>query len=163
MDSTKRKILIVYILFGIGTTGMIYPTMIGAIALITALLAGWILRFGKDHDSIIYQHMIYISRSFWMWSLILTVITAIAGAAVITMADNSIYDRVIDDMRNGIMYSNIMMIDALKTYIKDNIGIMIAAGFFCTVPALAYVGKRLYRGISHLLQDKPLPKSIGWF
>lgn len=162
MDSTTRKILIVYILFGIGTTAMIYPTTIGAIALVTALLTGWILRFGKDQDNVIYQHTIFVSRTFWIWSMIMSVTTAIAGAGIISMADNSIYDRVLDDMRNGIMYSNIMMIDALKTYITDNLAIMIVAGIFCAVPAFGYVGYRLYHGISHLLKDQPLPKPKGW-
>jgi len=119
MDWTKRKILAVYILFGVGAVLMTFPTPVGFFPLIIALLIGWVFRFGKDHDSLIYQHMIYISRTFWMWSALLTITTAVAGAAVITVADNSIYDRILDDMRNGIMYSNIMMVDALKTYIID--------------------------------------------
>lgn len=163
MDWTKRKILIVYILFVIGTTAMIFPTMTGLTALVLALFMGWVFRFGKDHDSLIYQHMIFISRTFWMWSVIFSITSGIAGAGIITIADNSIYDRVLDDMRNGIMYSNIMMIDALKTYIMDNLAIMIAAGIICAVPPFSYIGYRMYHGITHLLKEKPLPKPKGWF
>jgi|JI10StandDraft_1071094.scaffolds.fasta_scaffold29960_3 uncharacterized membrane protein len=163
MDWTKRKILAVYILFGVGAVLMTFPTPVGFFPLIIALLIGWVFRFGKDHDSLIYQHMIYISRTFWMWSALLTITTAVAGAAVITVADNSIYDRILDDMRNGIMYSNIMMVDALKTYIMDNLPIMIVAATFCIVPMIGYIGYRLYHGISHLMKDKPLPKPKGWF
>lgn len=127
------------------------------------LVLAWMLRFGKGTDTLIYNHMIYISRTIWMFSLLLAITSSIAGFLVMTGADNSAYQNVINDMMNGVSYSYDQMYDVMITYIKANMGLMICAVALCTVPTLGYMAYRLARGMSRAFKGYRLAKPQAWF
>ncbi len=134
----------------------------GTFLLPVALFIAWLLRFNKSEDSLVYNHMIYISRTIWMFSVIMTVTTAIAGVVIINYADNSPYTNMINDMMNGIRYSTPQAFDVLIQYIKVNLMLMIVAGLFCLLPTLGYIAYRLIHGFSRALKGYRLAKPKSW-
>lgn len=137
--------------------------MMGAFMLPFTLFTGWCLRFGKGPESLTYQHTIYISRTIWMWSLISSTTTALAGFWVFTQADNSIYDKIIDDMMQGIAYSPAMMHEALMGYIQSNLVLIVTVGILCLVPIAGYILYRLYHGLKPALKGERPRKPLSWF
>ena len=141
-----------------------FPAIImGAFMLPFTLFTGWCLRFGKSPESLTYQHTMYISRTIWMWSLICSITTSIAGFFVFTRADNSIYNKIIDDMMQGIHYSHAMMGEALMNYLHTNFAIILIAGIICVVPIVGYISYRLYHGIKTALKGQRPRKPLSWF
>lgn len=149
----------VVLLFVPSITAMI----MGVFMLPFTLFTGWCLRFGKGPESLTYQHTIYISRTVWMWSLISSIATSIAGFVVFTQADNSIYDKIIDDMMQGIHYSHAMMAEAMMEYIHTNFILVVLAGLICVVPIGGYILYRLYHGIKAALKGERPRKPLSWF
>ncbi len=149
----------VVLLFVPSITAMI----MGVFMLPFTLFTGWCLRFGKGPESLTYQHTIYISRTVWMWSLISSIATSIAGFVVFTQADNSIYNKIIDDMMQGIHYSHAMMAEAMMEYIHTNFVLVVLAGLICVVPIGGYILYRLYHGIKVALKGERPSKPLSWF
>ncbi len=163
----KANILTVYALLCGAVTLLFVPLlpamMMGAFMLPFTLFVGWCLRFGKGPESLTYQHTVYISRTIWMWSLISTIVTAIAGFLVFTQADNSLYDNIINDMSQGIAYSPAMMNEALMGYLHTNFLLIVAAGIICFVPIVGYILYRLYHGLKPALKGERPRKPLSWF
>ncbi len=137
--------------------------IMGAFMLPFTLFTGWCLRFGKGPETLTYQHTIYISRTIWMWSVISSIATSIAGFLVFTQADNSIYDQIINDMMQGVHYSHAMMSEALMNYIHTNFALVMLAGIICVVPIGGYIIYRLYHGIKPALKGERPRKPLSWF
>lgn len=151
-------VLTIILLFIPTLTAMI----MGALLLPFILFVGWCLRFGKTPENIVYQHSLYIARTIWAWSLVGGAATSIAGFLVFTQADNSIYDKIINDMMQGIHYTRAMMGDALMDYIHTNFALVILAGIICVVPIAGYISYRLYNGIKPALKGEPPHRPISW-
>lgn len=163
---SKANIVTVYALLCAAVILLFVPLVpamtMGALLLPFTLLTAWFMRFGKVPDSMTYQHMIYISRTIWTWSFIATISTSVAGFAVFTLADNSIYDKIIADMMNGVSYSRAMMREALMTYIHSNFTIIAVAGILCFVPIAGYILYRLYHGLGRALKGYRPHKPLSW-
>lgn len=163
----NQAILTVYGLLCVGIVFSMVPVLpiffTGMMLIPFVLVLAWMLRFGKSPDTLIYNHMIYISRTIWMFSLLLTITSSIAGFLVMTGADNSAYQNILNDMMNGISYSHDQMYDVMISYIKTNMGLMICAVALCTIPTLGYVVYRLTRGMSRALKGYRLANPQAWF
>lgn len=163
----NTAIISIYILLTFSIICMFTPVgavmIMGTFMILFTLFLAWCLRFGKDENNYIYSHMIYISRTIWMWSIIASVTTSIAGFLVFTQADNSVYETMLADMGNGIAYSHKESFEALITYIKANLSLMITAGLICFVPIIGYISYRIFHGLSHALKGIRPTKPKAWF
>lgn len=164
---SQANILTLYALLCVAVVLLFVPSLpamiMGAFMLPFTLFTGWCLRFGKGPDSLTYQHTLYISRTIWMWSVISSVATSIAGFLVFTQADNSIYDKIIDDMMQGVHYSHAMMGQAMMDYIHTNFALVMLAAVICVVPIVGYILYRLYHGIKPALKGERPRKALSWF
>ena len=157
----------VYMLLLLATVCLFTPIvpvfMTGMIVLPLTLLAAWVLRLNKNEDSPIYSHMIYISRTIWIFSFIMSLTTSIAGFAVFGYADNTVYTEMINNMMNGVAYSPQESFDILIQYIQINLPLMVGAGLFCLIPTAGYIAYRLHKGFSRALKGYRLSHPKAWF
>lgn len=137
--------------------------MTGLILLPISLLVCWGLRLGKPHDSLIYNHMIYISRTIWMYSLLLSLTSSIAGFMVFRWADNSLLHDTLNTIMGGQSYSHEELYGVLLDYARANLILMISAAMICIVPVVGYITYRLSRGLSRALKGYRLPRPQAWF
>lgn len=144
-------------------TPIIPVFLMGTMLIPFTLFLAWALRFGKSRETLIFNHMIYISRTIWMFSIILTVTTALAGFLVSTGADNTLLNSTISDMMNGILYSHDQLYDILMEYIRINSALMISAVALCTLPTMGYIIYRLAKGMGRAFKGYRLAKPEAWF
>ena len=163
----NRAILFVYGLFCLSLFFICTPVIkihtAGSLLLLFTLFSAWCLRFGKPHDTLIYNHMIYISRTIWMMSLIITAAVAVAGYVVYTLADNSIMQSAFDEMMEGRGLSHQELAGTLMEYLKANFMLMLSGALLCAVPTLLYTVYRLQHGITRALKGHRLAKPESWF
>lgn len=163
----QTPVFALYGLLGAGVLLLFVPFLpaivMGAFMLPLTLFTGWCLRLGKTPESLTYQHAIYIARTVWAWSFISGAATAIAGFLVFTKADNSLYDRIIGEMMQGVHYSPAMMSEALAGYIQTNFALMVTAGIICFVPIVGYIVWRFCHGLRRALKGEPPRRPFSWF
>lgn len=165
-DKDKNNTLGVYALLIFSSVLLCIPNTllasIGALSWILTLLLSWMLRFRKPKDGILYQHMLYITRTIWNGVFIAGITGLIAMIYVAMNADHSIYQSAISDMSNGVSYSEEMMIDAFNQYIRVNFGTIVVAGILYFGLPTAYTIYRIYRGINYTLKNIPQPEFKKW-
>lgn len=163
----NMTIVMVYIFLCIANIFIFTPIipvhLTGATLIPLVLFFAWCLRFRKSHDTLIYNHMIYISRTIWMWSFILTITASIAGYLVYQGADNSIIQDALNSMTNGNAYTHAELFDILMNYIRANMGLMLSATLLCVLPPTGYIVYRLTRGIMRALKGYRLANPHAWF
>ncbi|MFN3826620.1 MAG: hypothetical protein ACK4NR_03240 [Micavibrio sp.] len=163
----RELIVFVYGLLTLSLICLFMPVLpillTGLIMMLATLLLARILRLGKGHDHLVYNHMIYISRTISLWSLITAITTGIAGFLVIDKADNSLYQEMIDNMMQGHIYTPQESIEVMMNYISANMSLMIVAGIICFIPSMGYIIYRLSKGIGRALKGYRLANPKAWF
>ncbi|QQG36170.1 MAG: hypothetical protein HYS17_11890 [Micavibrio aeruginosavorus] len=163
----KSAIIAVYAFLILSTVFCFVPVTAvfttGLLMLPLCLFAAWLLRFGKSPDSLIYNHMIYISSTIWMYSLLFSVTSSIAGFMIFRWADNSILNEALNAMMSGQGYSREELYDLLLDYARANLGLMVSAAIVCVVPVIGYIAYRLSRGLNRALKGYRLQKPQSWF
>lgn len=163
----RNSVLVLYGWLVLAVVTMFTPwswaMIFGLLSLIGVQISSPALRAGRDRSTAYYQHLFFISRTIWTWVFIGSVTSALAGYIVYTKADNSIYDRVLQEMQNGVAYDHAMLSQALMDYISMNFAIMIIAGALCFVPMTAYLVYRVGHGVKRARQLLAPARPLRWF
>ena len=157
-----KKIVSLYILLTLASVLLCIPitllASIGALLWTLALILSWALRSQALENKPLYQHMRYITCTIWNGVFIAGITGAVAAVYIAVYADFSIYQAVINDMANGVSFSDATITDAFYQFIGTNLGIIIVAGILYFALPTAYTLYRIYNGIHHARKGIPLPE-----
>ena len=163
---TSNTIIFTYGLLIVSTLCLFVPLIpvfvTGGLMLSFTWILSLALRFGKQEDNLVHNHMTYIARTITAWSTLTFLLAMIAGILISLKADNSAYDEMINNMMNGTSYSPQESVDVMMTYIKANMPMLIAAGVICLIPSATYITYRIAKGFSRALKGYRLAKPKAW-
>ncbi len=153
-DSEQIKTLALYGAFIVALPLQIVPVMavqILSIALLVgALIAIKIVRGGNPDDSLISNHAVYLSRSFWVWSALMTIGGAVGGYILYTQNDlDSLLALARDLSKNQ---EKGAAFQTMSTYAMFSFG-----------PGIAYLAYRLIKGLHRALYGYRLAKPKSFF
>ena len=159
MKKERQNILQIYGLFLFSITLNIVPSSlissIGILLLMLTIVAIYIYRNKAGHDSLQYNHMTYMIKSFWISSLLL-----IIGILVTyLLANHSIINNAVDSIMAGVVLSEEQMKEILMSYARENYFILAVT----LLPSILYLLYRVIKGINFARQSKKIENSQSWF
>lgn len=135
----------------------------GFILFPVSLIAIAVLRHRNDKDSLIHNHMTYLWRTLWIWSLLLSIALPLAGLWVYSGADHSPIQNLIEDIIKRTSYTQEELYGVLKEYMYLNKNLLILAGTTCIGPTILYIVYRLAKGMSRAFKGYRMAHPRAWF
>lgn len=162
-----KKVVILYGLFAVSATLNFVPVVwvsnLSLLIVVGTLIASFAFRRTYGHGSDVYQHMVYIWRTFWIQLTIFTLLSIPAGYIVFTQADNSPFDRFRDVLLDGGEMVEVAIGTAISDYIRLNFNVIMIAGCISVVPACLYLIYRSVNGIKKARAGQPPRNYLSWF
>lgn len=153
-DPDQAKTLALYATFITALILQVFPMMIlqilSIVLLLGAVIVIGVLRRDSASDSLLSNHATYLSRSFWMWSFMMSIGGAIGGYLLFTQHD---FDSLMNIARD--LSENQEKSEAFKM-----MSVYALASFG---PGLIYLAYRLAKGLHRALHGYRLAKPKSWF
>lgn len=125
---------------------MIVAQGIGTLILFGAWVASYIVRWRGTPEGLIHNHMVWLSRTLWISSLLISIGIVLAGVWVFGEGDHSAIDRLAKDIMNGSAPSQTSLANAGKEYFQTNFRLILGASLLTVGPGFAYFFYRILRG-----------------
>ena len=125
---------------------MIVAQGIGTLILFGAWVASYIVRWRAAPEGLIHNHMIWLSRTLWISSLLISIGIVLAGAWVFEEGDHTVIDRLANEIMNGSTPSETSLANAGKEYFQTNFRLILGASLLTVGPGFAYFFYRILRG-----------------
>lgn len=153
-DPDQIKTLALYATFIIALVLQLFPMMILQILSIVLLLGAVMvigaLRRDSASDSLLSNHATYLSRSFWMWSFMMSIGGAIGGYLLFTQHDFNSLMNIARDLSENQEKSEAFKM--MSMYALASFG-----------PGLLYLAYRIAKGLHRALHGYRLAKPKSWF
>lgn len=148
------KTLILYAAFIAAIVFQMIPVMelqiLSIVLLLGCVVAIGIFRRDSPADSLLNNHATYLSRSFWMWSILMSLGGAIGGYLLFTQHDLQSLMNIARDLSDNQEKSEAFKMMSLYA----------AASFG---PGLVYLAYRIIKGLHRALYGYRLAKPKSWF
>lgn len=158
MNKEQKNITYLYIALFVSLGMNFIPYIIiqqfGFLLFITLFIATYIYKHQSDPDSLTKNHMIFIIRTIWIGSLILTVGIIAAGL----LADNTIIHNTVDGVMNGVYFSETELNDILIEYTRQNLLVFAAT----ILPSIGYLIYRFIKGAILANKNQLIPNLKHW-
>lgn len=167
MNETNR-ILILYgvLLASVIAISIITPTaqMIAAIGIYGTLFASYVMRKMHHIDDIVTNHMIYISRTIWIWTLFL--FFGVLGIVILILLNGDWTE--INHMSAQIMSGagtpdEAATTQSMQKFSADNEKLVIFSLIICILPAQIYALWRIYKGVVRAKGGYRIQRPQNWF
>lgn len=167
----RKKILKIYIgFFAVIILQFVPVTILQLMALAAAIILLILMYSYKDKsdkDTLSYNHMIYLIKTFWVGSLFMAIGTLIFTYIVWQFGDHSDYMALIKKAAYGEFYDRSQIEKAVRImmekYLEKNMGLFIKAGLVCIGPSLLYLFFRLGKGLLQARKNNVLEHPTHWF
>jgi len=125
----------------------------GSVLFIITFIATYISKWTSKKESFKHAHYSYITKTIWIFSLLLTISTLLAYL----FGDHTIIENMVQSAQTGQLLTNQSVIQAIIEYGKANLLIFITL----FIPAVLYVLFRLSKGMHHARKNRT-PSTTSW-
>lgn len=119
---------------------------IGTLILFGAWLATYMVRWRAAPNGLARNHMLWLSRTLWISSLLLTVGIVLAGLWVLREGDHGVIDRLSESLLSGSAPSESSVAAMGREYFLTNYALILKASLLTMGPGFAYFFYRVLRG-----------------
>ncbi len=171
-NQDQKKIIGLYMIFGISILLCMIPHIAAAIismpALLFALVVAYRMRAGMAEDSLKHNHATYVIRTIWIGSFLASVTVIAASVYLFYTLDNAPLMPCLERLVSVDPEKALMMIDSLfgpcyGPYLSANLHVFIVGGAIAAGAPLAYFVLRFIRGFSRALKGYRVTKPKAWF
>lgn len=163
MEKEHKTVIHIYSAFVASLVMQVLPSsalqFFGALLFLAVLIMAYILRKKADDRSLIENHMTYIIRTIWIWSLCLMVAMVAAVLWIVTSGGHNILGSAVDDiMISGMMPSDAEMKAVFNRFLVHNmVALIVTLG-----PCIIYIAYRLSKGLSRALKGHRIGNVKSW-
>lgn len=158
MIKEKKNILQIYGIFLLAVILNFVPSAIissfGSLLLLIIIVATYIYRAKSNSESLCYNHMCYLIKSFWISSLLLLI------GIILTylLGDHSIINNTVDGVVQGVMFTPDQLEIILMNYTKQNILVLLLT----LSPSIIYLGYRVVKGMILANKEQKISNLKSW-
>ena len=146
-----------YALIGAGAIMMIIPVSLlpyaGLSCVFVGLISAYIHRLRHKQSDVTVFHMIYLIKTCWISTLILTVGIILFGSIIFFNGDLGVIDQMITQAQSGVIPTDADMIAMQLEFVEANRDLILIAAIICLLPYPAYILYRTIKG-ARMVSDK---------
>lgn len=170
-DPGRKKIISLYIAFGVMLALFIVPHIAAAIlsipVMFLVLVAAYMMRSGAAAESFVYNHATYIIRTVWIGSFLASITVIAASVYLFYTLDNAPLMPCLDRLISVDPEKAVMMIDSLfgpcyAPYLSANLQVFIIGGVIAAGAPLVYFVLRYAKGFSRAIKGYRVAKPTAW-
>ncbi len=166
-DKERKNIMHIYAALAAALTMQVIPSieiqLFGACLFMGVLIGAYIFRARSEAESLCKNHMIYIIRTIWIWSLFFSIGAAIATLWIVRSGDHSIIQTAVNQVMSGIVPSEEGMMDILYSYLRANFSLIATVCTLTIGPGMVYLIYRLSKGLSRAHKGHRIGDVTKWF
>jgi len=163
----QHTVIAVYAAFGICLITSCIPNMsiqnYSALFTIILQIAAYFLRRREEPDSFAHNHIDFIIRTIWIWSLFFVIGMAGAGMMISQSGDMSALDQLMSSVTDGSIPTEADMNQTAQVYFETNYALILRTTLLWLGPAQLYAVWRIARGLSRALKGYRLANPRSWF
>ena len=137
--------------------------MAGALIFLVMFIGAYIYRARAHTDDLVDNHMTYIIRTTWIAGLFFTIGFAAAVWIVYSLADISMINEMLRNIRGGQLYTEQQIRDVLDQAYAVNQRLLIITGAITLGPSVIYLVIRIAKGMARAMKGYRIANPRAWF
>lgn len=135
----------------------------GALIFLVMFIGAYVYRGRATEDDLVHNHMTYIIRTTWIAGLFFAIGFAAAVWIVYSMADISMINEMMRNIRAGQLYTEQQIRNVLNQAYAVNHKLLMITGAITLGPSVIYLVIRIAKGMARAMKGYRMANPRAWF